>query len=82
MPLASMVAVPVVRPVPSRNVFVPLLSVVTVVEMRPSASRWCLLGLSKGYQQEADCHDGDQPENNPHAGVGHHSLPRASAVQI
>ena len=39
MPLASMVAVPVVRPVPSRNVFVPLLSVVTVVEMRPLASR-------------------------------------------
>ena len=41
-----------------------------------------LLRLSKGYEQEADCHDGNQPENNPHAGVGHHSLPRASAVQI
>ena len=34
-----MVAVPVVRPVPSRNVLVPLLSVVTVPVMRPLASR-------------------------------------------
>jgi len=39
MPLASMVAVPVVRPDPSRKVLVPLLSVVTVPMVRPLASR-------------------------------------------
>jgi hypothetical protein len=33
------VAVPVVRPEPSRNVLVPLLSVVTVPVVRPLASR-------------------------------------------
>ena len=39
VPLLSVLAVPVVRPEPSRNVRVPFESVVTVPVMRPLASR-------------------------------------------
>ena len=76
-----MVAVPVVRPVPSRNVLVPLLSVVTVPVMRPLASRNVVEGCADAVvanmreRQSGDHGGGPYPgggggPGNPYPGGG------------